>query len=225
MATPRDLSWRTDLIWHYFGTVTTSAGPGRFNQYFKNQDPLGLLNNRRHVYDLLVGGTTESQPSSDAEVAKSTIPWNQNNEGFLKAVNQQWWCGSLIKMVFIRYMGWKDAEPSPQHSTRDRKFDAASWTIGKLEKKVPVRAFLGGHHYVGIVGHRKFVGPVATAGGERPTDFLCIDTWAWGIDAQDGAEYAGSKSAFLGIIKQNGKSWTYGKAAHLVTAVEVPPGM
>jgi hypothetical protein len=86
MATPGDLTWKTDLIWHYFGTVTTTAGPGRFNQYFKNQDPLGLLNNRRHVYDLLVGGTAESQPMSDAEVAKSTIPWNQNNEGFLKAV-------------------------------------------------------------------------------------------------------------------------------------------
>ena len=224
MAAPRDHSWTTDLIWHYFGAGGVDAPPGRFSAYFKNQDPFGLLNKRQNIYDLLVGGTAQSAPTNDAEVAASTIPWNQNNGGFLTAVNQKWWCGSLIKMVFIRYMKWKDAEPSPTHSTRKSGFDAAAWTIKRLENKVPVRAFLGGHHYVGIVGHRLLAGPLV-AGASRTTQFLCIDTWPWGIDASDGAEYAGSRSAFLGIIDQNGKSWTYGKAAHLVTAVEVPPGM
>lgn len=223
-----DASWTTDLIAHYFQTVTKDAPPGRFNAYFKNQDPLGLLNKRKHVYDLLVSTSPETLPTNEADTAKSTIPWNQNNEGFMKAVNQQWWCGSLIKMVFVRYMGWKDVEPSPTFSINKKGFDAASWTIKHLEKKVPVRAFLGGHHYVGIVGHReRSVVPAAPAFGpaDRFIEFLCIDTWAWGIDGQDGATYDSKESAFLGIIKQVGKSWTYGKNKNIVSAVEVPPRM
>ena len=193
-------------------------------------DPLGELNNRHRVYELIVDEAAHTYPpgsSNSAARNASKIPWNQTNAGFVKAVGgtigadgnpSVLWCGSLIKIVFMRYMGWSGGEPKLR-SIREKGFDAASFTIGKLEKKIPVRAFLGGHHYVGIVGHRAIAGPLAV-GVNSMNEFLCLDPWAYGIDGLDETTYAGSKTAFLGIIEQSGTSWIYGKNAHIVTGVE-----
>ena len=122
------------------------------------------------------------------------------------------WCGSIIKIVFIRYMKWRNKEPTP--SKTKGVGEAVAWTIKSLEDKVPVRASLGGQHYVGIVGHR------SVGGG---TEFLCIDPWAYGTDGSNTSmTYAGAATAFLGISKRAGTSWTYGAGGKIVRWVEVP---
>ncbi len=229
----RDSYWQTDLIWHYFHDVQSKAAP-RDSRY-QYMDPLGELSNRHRVYELLVDESAHTYPpgsSNSSNRNASKIPWNQTNAGFVKAVGGTMdadgnpsvlWCGSLIKIVFMRYMGWSGGEPK-QRSIKERNFDAVKWTIEKLKNKIPVRAFLGGHHYVGIVGHHSNDGsPPAGAIGPRDdptTEFLCLDPWAYGIDGLDEATYAGTKTAFLGVIRQRGTSWTYGKGAHIVSAVE-----
>jgi hypothetical protein len=225
MADPhtRDASWETDLIWHYFHDVATRASPiSSHRKFFANQDPGGELSDRHRVYEMLVDEDIHTHPElkptteeSMENYKKSKLPWNQNNGGFLKAVNDEYWCGSLIKIVFIRYMGWKNIEPEPARFGNNVA-KAAEWTIKKLENKIPVRASLGGRHYVGIVGHR-------SVGADRSiTEFLCIDPWAYGTDGKNqGTTYAGKRTAFLGIAKRSASSWTYGDK--IVRWVEIPP--
>lgn len=215
-----DSVWETDLIWHYFHNVTTSAPPR--GSWYKQMDPLGELSSRHRVYELLVDEDKHTSPGSADDVGKSKIPWNQNNADFLKTVGGKYYCGSLIKIVFTRYMGWSGGEPTPR-SVKKNGFDAAQWTIGKLKKKIPVRAGLGGHHYVGIVGHRCRVVPpprhaAAPSTCSVDTEFLCLEPWAFGVDATDSITYAGRSTGFLGVIHQSGKTWKYGKL--LVTTVE-----
>jgi len=200
MADPdvRDPSWETDLIWEFFHQKPTEAHT--WEKWFKDMDPGGELSDRRRIYNMLVGGSAATNPKSQDDVSKSLIPWNQNNTGFLKTVNGQLWCGSLVKIVFTRYMGWTGAEPK-YRAVNAKGFDAAAWIIQKLKNKTPVRASLGGHHYVGIVGHRA----VSTVGN----DFLCLEPWAGGINADTTVKYAGHDTGFLGIVEQRGSAWKY----------------
>ena len=233
MAHTRDASWDTDLIWHYFKTVSTKANPGSYSQYYRNQDSGGELSDRARVYEMLVDEPEHTLPTlmpttkeSLDNYGKSKLPWNQNNGGFLTSVNQQYWCGSIIKMVFVRYMGWPMKEPDDQRYPGKKGSDAVQWTIDKLKKNIPVRASLGGQHYVGIVGHR--VTTVAPPHGVAgPVDlfneFLCIDPWAYGTKGDNlHMKYAGAATAFLGISKQAGSSWTYGQPGKIVQWVETP---
>ena len=89
MAHTRDASWNTDLIWHYFKTVSTKAGPGAYAQYYRNQDPGGELSDRARVYEMLVDEPEHTLPTlmpdskqSMDNYGKSKLPWNQNNAGF-----------------------------------------------------------------------------------------------------------------------------------------------
>jgi hypothetical protein len=219
----QDKSWKTDLIWHYFHTVSTSAPPPKaYAKYYSNQDSVGELSDRHRVYEMLTGEAVHTHPDlktksteeSMDNYKKSKLPWNQNNGGFLTAVNNEYWCGSIIKIVFVRYMGWKMVEPTPLIVGKKNIDKVVAWTIKKLESKIPVRASLGGSHYVGIVGHR--------AAGADATEFLCIDPWAYGIDGgNQGMTYAGTPTAFLGISKRVGPSWTYSNKT--VGWVETPP--
>jgi hypothetical protein len=219
----RDPSWETDLIWHYFHGVHTTANPGQYKNFYRDMDPTGQLSDRHRVYELLVDEPDQTSPSTDDEVGKSKIPWNQNNAGFLKSIGGgAEWCGSIVKMVFIRYMGWT-REPRAR-SVNERGFDAASWTIDKLKNNIPVRVGFGGSHYVGIVGHHCVIRPLpAGASGPsecgRDNDFLCIEPWAGGVDATASITYAGTSTGFLGIIQQRGPMWKYGRLT--ATWVEV----
>jgi hypothetical protein len=221
----RDPSWKTDLIWHYFHTVTTAAKAPTYRKFYSNQDPSDELDNRHRVYEMLVDEPLHTHPTlsttstneSMENYKKSKLPWNQNNDGFLKAVNNEYWCGSILKIVFVRYMGWKMAEPTArdQVSVGRDPSKAVDWTIKNLENKVPVRTSLGGAHYVGIVGHR------TTGADNKVTEFLCLDPWAYGIDGGNQAmKYAGTSTAFLGISKRDGATWTYSNKA--VAFVERP---
>lgn len=221
----RDPAWKTDLIWHYFHSVTTAAkAPAAYRKFYSNQDSSDELDSRHRVYEMLVDEQLNTLPKLEATAdqsmenyKKSKLPWNQNNGGFLTAVNNEYWCGSILKIVFVRYMGWKMAEPTArdQVSAGRDPTKAVDWTIKNLENKVPVRASLGGAHYVGIVGHR-------TAGpDDKVTEFLCLDPWAYGIDGGNkDMKYAGAKTAFLGICKRDGPTWTYSNKA--VAFVERP---
>lgn len=222
-AHARDPSWETDLIWHYFHETSTKAEAGKsYGKYFKNQDPGGELSDRHRVYEMLVDEPENTLPTLMPTVEesmdnyhKSKLPWNQNNGGFLKSVNKEYWCGSIIKIVFVRYMGWPPVEPNQQRYPNKKSSDAVRWTIDKLTKKIPVRVSLGGSHYVGIVGHRKL--------SDTSHDFLCIDPWGYGTDGSNtDMKYAGSKTAFLGISQQSGAAWTYGSSAKIVQWVETP---
>jgi hypothetical protein len=207
-----DPSWETDLLWHYFHNVKTPANT--WAHWYKQMDPFGQLTTRHRVYELLVDESDHTAPGSQPKVGQSMIPWNQNNTGFLKTVGGQLWCGSLVKIVFVRFMGWTGGEPKG-HSVKQNGFDAASWTINKLRQRVPVRAWVGGHHYVGIVGHRCVYQPLPAGSTVGPlecsanNEFLCIEPWAFGVNAMDSITYAGQTTGFLGIIKQSGSSWTY----------------
>lgn len=221
MVDVRDPSWDTDLLWHYFHEVSTPAKPR--GDWYKGMDPGGELSDRHHVYEILVHGGAQTNPASDAETAVSKIPWNQNNGDFLKTVGGAEYCGSIVKIVFTRYMGWSGKEPTPV-SVAKKGFDAASWTIDKLKRNIPVRVGFGGQHYVGIVGHRCVVTNPLPAGVEGPrqcsskNEFLCIEPWAGGVMGSDSITFAGETTSFLGIIKQNGSNWQYGTLA--VTWVE-----
>jgi hypothetical protein len=223
MADPhkRDTTWHTDLLWHYFHEDKSTAT--KWAHWYRDMDPLGELKNRHRVYEILVDEPAQTNPNANT-VGASKIPWNQNNTGFLKTVGGGLWCGSLVKIVFTRYMGWNGVEPKSE-SIKRRGFNAALFTINNLRRKVPVRANLGGHHYVGIVGHRcirrplppKEFGPEACS---EDNEFLCIDPWAGGIQGTQTIIYAGTETAFLGVIVQTGSTWKY--TSELIVAVEAP---
>jgi hypothetical protein len=176
-------------------------------------DPTGELSDRHRVYELLVDEPAQTAPPDEDKVHESKIPWNQNNAGFLKTVGGQEWCGSFVKIFFTRYMGWSGVEPTPRPVNK-KGFDAVRWTIDKLNHNIPVRAGFGGAHYVGIVGHRCLLRPLPP-GVSGPldcdTDFLCIEPWAFGVEATDSITYAGTTTGFLGIIQQRASTWKYGR--------------
>jgi hypothetical protein len=211
-----DQSWETDLIWHYLHKTTTEAKPWR--HYHNDMDPLGQLSNRHQVYELLIN---EGNLKTEKQVAESKIPWNQNNAGFLKTVGTKTlYCGSLIKIVFIRYMDWNWGGAEPISFDIGKKgFNAASLVIESLRDKKPVRVSLGGH-YVGIVGHRCRRPPDTKEGACSPqNEFLCLEPWAGGsATGQNFITYAGNETCFLGIIQQENASWKYDK--HTPQAVE-----
>ncbi|MGF6312705.1 hypothetical protein ABIB82_006655 [Bradyrhizobium sp. i1.8.4] len=99
----RDPWWKTDLIWNYFHTVTTPAKAPAYRKFYSNQDRSDELDNRHRVYEMLVDEPLHTHPtlsttSTDESMEnykKSKLPWNQNNGGFLKAVNNEYWCGSI----------------------------------------------------------------------------------------------------------------------------------
>ncbi|MGY4487133.1 hypothetical protein ACVWWR_006324 [Bradyrhizobium sp. LM3.2] len=165
----RDPSWKTDLIWHYFHAVSTAAKVPTYRKFYSNQDPSDELDNRHRVYEMLVDEPLHTHPtlsttSTDESMEnykKSKLPWNQNNGGFLKAVNNEYWCGSILKIVFVRYMGWKMAEPTArdQVSVGRDPSKAVDWTIKNLENKMPVRASLGGAHYMSASSATALRGP------------------------------------------------------------------
>jgi hypothetical protein len=214
----RDNSWETDLIWKYFHLVTTEAPPQ--GAWYKGMDPLGELSNRHRVYELLVNEADHTNPKTPDEVGKSMIPWNQNNKGILKTCSGKEICGTSIKLVFARYMkGWTLGKEPVAISVTKKGFDATKWTIDKLQSEIPVRLGLrmkhGGTHYVGIVGHRCRKKPLPPSPDGKlecsaDNEFLCLEPWAGGVDANASIIYAGTETAFLGIIQQSGSTWTYG---------------
>lgn len=218
----RDLSWTTDLIWQYLHQVKTEAKPR--GHWYREMDPSNELSDRHQIYELLIN---EGNLTTKEQVAASKIPWNQNNAGFLKTVNGQYYCGSLIKIVFTRYMGWSGDEPKSM-SVGKKGADVARWVIKSLEDKKPVRVALSGKHYVGIVGHRcRTTAPPPGAPGPAScsprNEFLCIEPWAGGSSTGNGfIRYAGNDSCFLGIIQQDGAKWTYDGL--VVSAVEFDKG-
>ncbi len=199
-----DLAWETDLIWHYLHQIKTEAKP--VGHWYKQMDPSGELNDRHRVYEMLLN---ESDLKTQRDVDASKIPWNQNNAGFLKTVDGKLYCGSLIKIVFTRYMGWSNTQPKSLDIGK-RGFDAARLVIDSLRDKKPVRVSLGGH-YVGVVGHRCRPAPGGAGAGCSPqNEFLCLEPWAGGsATGQRTIKYAGKDTCFLGIIQQDGSSWKY----------------
>jgi len=207
-----DSAWETDLIWHYFHQISTEAKP--VGHWYKQMDSSGELNDRHRIYEMLLN---ESDLTLDR--GKSKIPWNQNNADFLKTVKGKLYCGSMIKIVFTRYMGWKNVEPKSLDIGK-RGFDAAGLVIASLRDKKPVRVSLGGH-YVGVVGHRcrPAPGPAGTTGCSPQNEFLCLEPWAGGSATGGRAiKYAGKDTCFLGIIQQDGSSWKYDD--HIARTVE-----
>jgi len=195
----RDGSWEVDLVWQYLHETATPGRPT--DGWYKKMDPAGLLDDRRHVYDMLVGDPSHTNPSVD-QLRASMVPWNQRNAGIIKAFKSELACGSVVKLTFRKYMGWGGAEP-PQRSVSYRGWNGVNWIVKSLRAGKPVRAYLKKkNHYVGIVGFR--------SGAFMRYEFLCIDPWAGG--AATGTTtivYAGATTKFLGIARHDGTKLMY----------------
>jgi hypothetical protein len=61
-------------------------------------DPAGSLDDRKHVYDLLVTESAHTNPSG-AQLPTSMIPWNQLNGDIINTFNTQLACGSMVKLT------------------------------------------------------------------------------------------------------------------------------
>lgn len=202
----KDANWPIDLVWKY---LHEASEPGaRTGSWFKKMDPGGLLNDRHGVYEMLVDQPAHTNPSTEEEVAKSMIPWNQNNKGLLEAFDNKWACGSVVKLSFLKYMGWGNKDYKSKE-VGSKGFDAAQWIAEGLWKGMAVRAHLGRkHHYVGIVGYRTT--SYSNAKKRFEYEFLVMDPWAGG--AATGGNtivYAGATTAFLGIMKEAGDQLPY----------------
>ena len=93
MAT-RDGTWEVDLIWKYFQETGAAGSPT--DDWYKKMDPAGSLDDRKHVYDLLVNEPAHTNPSG-ADFSTSMIPWNQLNDGIIKTFNTRLACGSVAE--------------------------------------------------------------------------------------------------------------------------------
>lgn len=203
-----DSNWDVDLICKYFKDSTGKVV--QQGSWYKQMDPGGTLDDRKFVFDLLKQ-PTHSNPSLSVR-GQSMIPWNQLNDGIVKAFNTHLACGSVVKITFSKYMGWK-GEPRSR-SLKHPKWDGISWIKKSLTAGVPVRAFLKTkHHYVGIVGFSERTFRVPSL------KLLVMDPWPGG--AETGAttlKYAGHDTLFLG------EAFVYGDLifydSHKVTAVE-----
>lgn len=120
----RDPSWKTDLIWHYFHTVTTEAkAPAAYRKFYSNQDASDELDSRHRVYEMLVDEQLHTLPTlaatADASMEnykKSKLPWNQNNDGFLKAVNNE--IGAVRSSRSCSSAIWVGKWPNRRRATR-----------------------------------------------------------------------------------------------------------
>lgn len=208
MAT-RDGTWEVDLIWKYFQETSTFGSPTE--DWYKKMDSAGSLDNRKHVYDLLVSDPAHTNPSV-AQLPTSMIPWNQLNAGIVEVFHSEYACGSVVKLAFRKYMGWGRGEP-PQRSVGHRGWHAVSWLVKSLKAGMPARVYLKQKdHYVGLVGFRgKSVHREAPPGDAyKQYEFLCIDPWPGG--AATGATtilYAGAHTKFLGVARQVGTKIMY----------------
>ncbi|MGL4550196.1 MAG: hypothetical protein ACRC33_03325 [Gemmataceae bacterium] len=210
----RDGTWTVDLIWKYLHEVSK---PGRrAGSWFDKMDPGGVLNDRHRVYEMLVDEPHHTNPQPD-EVARSMIPWNQNNKELFEAFGKKWACGSVVKLSFLKYMNG-GAGDQPAKGVDSKGFDAAAWVTQSLDKGRPVRAHLGEkHHYVGIVGYRA----AAVATPTSRFEYLVMEPWAGGA-ATGGAtiKYAGASTKFLGVMKEQAGRLEYD--GYKVTSVSGP---
>ena len=207
-----DASWDADLICKY---LKDSRDKGKkTGGWYRFMDPNGTLDDRAHVFDMLLNDPANTNPS---DVGQSMIPWNQLNDGMVKAFNSRLACGSVVKITFTKYMGWS-GKPIPNRKWNTRGWDGISWLKKSLAAGYPARAYLQTrHHYVGIVGYR--VRGVAMFSSVN--EFLIMDPWPGGADSgQNTIKYAGKETAFLGVaVERNGKIY-YDKNDHEVTSVE-----
>ena len=217
----RDGLWTTDLLWHYLHDVKTPAPP--VGSWYKTMDPSNELSNRHRVYEILVDEADQTFPLDQPAVEVSKIPWNQGNANLQEtcevATGKPHACGTIVKLFFQRYMGWGAKETS--HAINAPRFDAAKWVIQHLEQKKPVRVALNGAHYIGIVGHRCIPTPLPPGPQTcSPNhEFLVVEPWAYGTTAdQKSMVYAGAKTGYLQILRQEGSKWIYQK--HKPTYVE-----
>jgi len=211
MARP-DNDWDVDLIKKY---LLNTSGPGiKTGEWYKHMDPNGKLNNRHYVYDMLTGKTSTSNTSPNgSNIGVSMIPWNQRNEGILKAFRgiTRLPCGSMVKLTFAKYMGWPFPKEPSNRSTSFPKWNAILWIVKSLRAGKPVRAKIHAlHHYVGIVGFRDSIKFALPRPDETATfDFLCIDPWAGGARTGSVTIKYAKETAFLGIAHQVGTRLKY----------------
>ena len=202
--------WDVDLLWQYFHESTQPTKTT--GTWYDIMDPDGALDDRRHVYDMLLGDRSHTDPTL-AEVRTSMIPWNQRNSGIMKKFKSEKACGGLVKLTFWKYMGW--GAKSPHYNRSTTPSGTRSIGLRCLTAKNPVRAHLPAiHHYIGIVGYRS----------KAPKfEFLSIDPWPGHADtgratfeyvAPDGRTV---KSKFLGIAYQIDEKLTYD--GHAITHV------
>jgi hypothetical protein len=161
---------------------------------------------------MLLNDAGQTNPADNDKRAESMIPWNQNNDGIVKSFKSNLACGSVVKIAFIKYMGWpgfvkgKQHEP-PRRSMAHKNWNGLKYIIKSLDAGKPVRVFLKAkNHHVGIVGYR----PLPMAVADTQYEFLVMDPWAGG--ARTGTEtikYAGKDTKFLGIGKQDGNKIVY----------------
>lgn len=210
MARPDD-DWDVDLIEKYL--VSTSGPAIKTGEWYKFMDPTGKLNDRRYVYDMLTGksSTSDTCPTLSNRDA-SMIPWNQNNKGILKAFGKRKLpCGSMVKLAFCKYMGWRYPTEPTNRSTSFPKWNAILWIVKSLRAGKPVRAKIDAlHHYVGIVGFRDYLKFAIPRADETATfEFLCIDPWAGGARTGEVKIKYAKETKFLGIAHQIGTNLKY----------------
>ncbi|HEX5717348.1 MAG TPA: hypothetical protein VF179_14400 [Thermoanaerobaculia bacterium] len=217
-----DGRWEVDLLCRYL--VETKTPAVRTGGWFNEMDPGGILNDRKSVYDMLVGRgphASHTNPSDDAAVFESMIPWNQQNLKLRKTFKEKMnlpaktplskveVCGSALMLMFRKYMGCGPDDP-PFKRDVSARWDAAGWIVKSLRAWKPVRAHLPERdHYVGIVGFRGWSvapGVSRTSGSTQRYEFLCADPWAGGPEnATHELSYGGGITCFLWTIRQEGK--------------------
>lgn len=204
-----DANWDVDLICQHL--KQSSAKVGSTGQWYKLMDPGGTLDDRSYVFDMLTNDPAHTDPN---DVSQSMIPWNQLNKGIVKVFKSEYACGSVVKLAFTKYMGWK-GEPR-RRSMKHPRWDGLKWIKNSLAAGIPVRAYLQTrHHYVGIVGYSERLVM------KTPLRFLIMDPWPGGADTGSTKfKYAGKDTMFLGEASVEDGKIVYDATKHEVTAVE-----
>ena len=207
-----DANWDVDLICKYF--KESSDKVGKTGSWYNHMDPGGALNDRKHVFDLLLNHRSDTNPSGDPELGQSMIPWNQLNTGIVKAFKTHLACGSVVKLTFSKYMGWNIKAEPPSRRLDHPRWDGIKWLKASLTAGKPVRVYLKSkNHYVGFVGFsERFV-------RIPPLKFLVLDPWPGGAETGGATiKYAGKDTKFLGEAWADGNSIVYD--SHQITAVQ-----
>ena len=215
-----DGRWEVDLLCRYLAETKTPAV--RIGSWFEEMDPHGVLNDRKYVYDMLVGrgsSTQHTNPTTKTAVYESMVPWNQQNFKLRKTFRDRLYpskkiekvevCGSALKLTFWKYMECGEKDP-PFKREVNASWNAADWIVKSLRAGKPVWAHLPErNHWVGIVGFRGWsVAPEAsrTSGSAQRYEFLCLDPWSGGPEtAKHKLSYGGGVTSFLYTISQKGK--------------------
>jgi len=205
----RDPNWEVDLIWKYLGDTST---PGRkTGDWFSFMDPGGTLDDRKAVYDKLTSSAADTDPDM-TQLRSAMIPWNQRHDGIIKAFKSELACGSVVKLSFMKYMGWSAGEPKSR-ALDYKGWNGVLWIVKSLRAGQAVRCYLRSKdHYVGIVGCRgKKMHPEADDSDAAKTwEFLVMDPWAGGATTGSTTiQYAGVQTKFLGVAAQIGKKIVY----------------